>query len=55
MLQLAHRLLLFSWLFWTRAGPEPIEPQEGGERQEKNEKKTLAFALSSPVGCCDPV
>ena len=35
MLQLAHRLLLFSWLFRTRAGPEPIEPQEGGEREEK--------------------
>ena len=39
----------FPWLFRHLAGPEPIEPQEGGERGEKNGKENdSAFALSSP-------
>ena len=33
-------LLLFNWLFRHLAGPQPIEPQEGGERQEKNGGKS---------------
>ena len=33
---------------FSLAGPEPIEPQEGGEREEKKGETKLEFALSSP-------